>query len=130
MSIEVELARLADAAARYRFAYLLTSSEQGPPRAVAVMPQVHAQTVMVPAVGKRTLSNVQARPDISLVWPPQTLDEYSLIVDGRAQVVGQALAIVPTHAVLHRPAPPKAAAAASGCTSDCVRILLGDRTVG
>lgn len=105
MSIEVELSALADTVARYRFAYLLTVGELGPPHAVAVTPSVDAGVLDVDGVGRRTRENVLARSDVTLVWPPASPEAFSLIVDGQAATQGESLRITPQRAVLHRPAP-------------------------
>lgn len=122
MSIPVELANLADAIARYRFAYLLTASPSGAPRAVAVTPVLQAGTLVVDGVGRRTRENAEQRSAVGLVWPPQSESDYSLIVDGTAAVNGESLRITPTRAVLHRPAASPQPVAPGGCASDCVEL--------
>jgi hypothetical protein len=122
MSIPVELSKLAEAIARYRFAYLLTSSERGAPHALAVTPLLQGGELVVNKTGRRTRDNAQQRPDVALVWPPQTESDYSLIVDGHAVVSGDGLRITPARAVLHRPAPSLEPAAPGACGSDCVEI--------
>ena len=128
MSIPVELPDLAQAIARYRFAYLLTGSDQGAPHAVAVVPVLQGGMLIVNKVGRRTRENLLARPAVGLVWPPQSEAEYSLIVDGQAALDVESARITPTRAVLHRPAPrpragPARAPAAQGaCSSDCVEL--------
>lgn len=122
MSIPVDLPRLAEVLGRYRFAYLLTSNERGAPHAVAVTPVLQGGALVVDETGRRTRDNALQRPDVALVWPPQSESDYSLIVDGRAEAAGGALRITPTRAVLHRPAPPREPAAPGACGSDCVEI--------
>jgi hypothetical protein len=95
----------------------------------------------VDQLGRRTLANVTDRPQVTLLWPPVDPADYSLIVDGTAQLDGEVLLIDPSRAVLHRAAPPAGAAAASGasragtsgdagqtaaaaCVSDCVEVPL------
>ncbi|HMN80550.1 MAG TPA: hypothetical protein PKA20_11530 [Burkholderiaceae bacterium] len=140
MSIPVELPDLAQAIARYRFAYLLTGSAQGAPHAVAVVPVLRDGVLVVGKVGRRTRENLLARPAVGLVWPPQSEDDHSLIVDGQAALDGESARITPTRAVLHRPAPhprvdpaadraargdPAAGPAAAGtCGSDCVELAV------
>lgn len=118
MSIPVELSKLADAIARYRFAYLLTASASGAPRAVAVVPELRGGELVVSGTGRRTRENVQRQSAVGLVWPPQSESDYSLIVDGTAVVTDELLRITPTGAVLHRPAP--SAQGPSGCGSGSV----------
>ncbi len=66
--------------------------------------------------GKGSCANASARPKVSLLWPPATTGDYSLIVDGEASVDGSTVKIVPTRAVRHRPAP--------GGSNDCAPIAL------
>ena len=122
MSIPVDLSRLAEAMGRYRFAYLLTASERGAPRAVAVTPVLEGGSLTVHETGRRTRDNALLRPDVALVWPPQSESDYSLIVDGRAEAACEGLRISPTRAVLHRPSPPAEPAAPGACGSDCVEV--------
>ncbi len=128
MSIPVALTQLAEAIERYRFAYLLTSSGDGAPHAVAVTPVLSDGALVIAAPGRRTRANAGNQPAVALVWPPSDVAGYSLIVDGRAEADGEGLRIVPTRAVLHRPAPAgevSAAAAAGGCGADCVELEVG-----
>ncbi|MEJ8835309.1 pyridoxamine 5'-phosphate oxidase family protein [Ramlibacter sp. AN1133] len=122
MTIPVDVSRLAEVLARYRFAYLLTASERGAPHAVAVTAVLEGGELVVKETGRRTRDNAQQRPEIALVWPPQSESDYSLIVDGRAVVAGAGLRVTPDRAVLHRPAPSGPAAAPGTCGSDCVEI--------
>jgi len=124
MSIPVELSALADVIARYPFAYLLTGSAHGAPHAVAVTPLLEGGALVVDGIGRRTRQNLLARPDVGLVWPPQSMSEYSLIVDGHASMDGEAVRIAPVRAVLHRPAPRPGPVAPGGCVSDCVELDL------
>ena len=123
MSIPVDLSKLAETIARYRFAYLLTSSEQGAPHALAVNAVLQGDELVIAEAGRRTRENAQQRPDVALVWPPQSESEYSLIVDGRAVVAEGGLRIAPVRAVLHRPTAPRQPATPGACGSDCVEIV-------
>lgn len=124
MSIPVEPPSLAQTIGRYRFAYLMTTNDDGSPHAVAVSVGMEGDVLVIPTTGARTRGNALARPVIGLVWPPQSIDEYSLIVDGQASVVGEGLRIRPTRAVLHRPAPSAASKAGGACGSDCVPLAM------
>ena len=124
MSIPVELSDLAQALARYRFAYLMTAGAQGSPHAVAVNPVLQGGELVIGGAGRRTRANAQERPTVGLVWPPAQEDDYSLIVDGEARMVGEQLHIQPQRAVLHRPAPAPQAKAEGGCASDCLELSL------
>jgi hypothetical protein len=122
MSIPVDLSKLAETLGRYRFAYLLTASERGAPHAVAVTAVLEGGELVVGETGRRTRDNALQRPEVALVWPPQSESDYSLIVDGQAVVTGAGLRITPRRAVLHRPAPARQPAASGECGSDCVEI--------
>jgi hypothetical protein len=124
MSVPVESSSLASVMARYRFAYLMTTNADGAPHAVAVSAVLEGCDLVVSGIGRRTRINAVERPAVGLVWPPQSILEYSLIVDGRATVVGERLRITPTRAVLHRPGPPPQTKASGVCTSDCAELDL------
>lgn len=123
MSISVDVSKLAETMARYRFAYLLTASDRGAPHAVAVTPVLEGGELVVEDTGRRTRDNAVQRPAVALVWPPEAASDYSLIVDGHAVVARGPLRITPTRAVLHRPAPPRPPAAPGACGSDCVELV-------
>lgn len=123
MSIPVELSGLAEVMARYRFAYLLTSSVNGAaPHAVAVVPTLEGGALVVSGLGRRTRENLLAQPAVGLVWPPLSEADYSLIVDGQAAMEGETLRVTPSRAVLHRPAPRPGPVATGACGSDCVEL--------
>ncbi|HRO58937.1 MAG TPA: hypothetical protein PK177_07205 [Burkholderiaceae bacterium] len=124
MSIPVELSDLATAMAQYRFAYLMTSSADAAPHAVAVVPILEAGALLVHGIGHRTRNNLLVRPAVGLVWPPSSEADYSLIVDGQAEIDGDALRITPTRAVKHRPAPRAEPVAPGSCGADCVELAL------
>ncbi len=120
MSIPVELDDLREVAARQMpFAYLLTVSENDRPHAVAITPYVGETTITCEA-GRHSCSNATARPNVSLLWPPGDVDDYSLIVDGQATVDGTTLQITLERAVRHRPAP--------GGGSDCAPVTRDAKT--
>lgn len=112
-------------------AYVLTVSDDGRPHAV------HATLawdgdVLVAEVGRRTAANAAARPAVSLLLPLRTPDDYSLIVDGAGTVddgPAPRLRVVPTKAVLHRPAP-AATPPVAGCGADCVPLMPSPATRG
>lgn len=122
MSIPVELQGLGEALGAYRFAYLLSNSPGKAPHAVAVVPVLEAGELVIDGLGRRTRENLRAQPQASLVWPPDSEGEYSLIVDGQAAFDGDSLRIRPSRAVLHRPAPRPGPATTGACGSDCVEI--------
>lgn len=93
------------------WAYLLTSSQDGRPHALAAALSWSDGQALV-AAGRTSLDNVAERPLVSLVWPPLPgVDGApSLIVDGTATIATRqgrdgTLLVSPTRAVYHRPAP-------------------------
>jgi hypothetical protein len=130
MSIPVELPALAEVMARYPFAYLLSGSAHGAPHAVAVVPILEGGVLVLDDVGRRSRQNLLARPEAGLVWPPQSVSEYSLIVDGHAAMDGEKVCITPVRAVLHRPTPRPGPVAPGGCVSDCVELSLSESVEG
>jgi pyridoxamine 5'-phosphate oxidase-like protein len=129
MSIQVAVDQLAETLERYRFAYLLTTGDDGRAHIVAAYVTVAGGSLIVTDAGRRTRVNIEARPSITLLWPPADAADYSLIVDGVATLRGDSVVVVPTRAVLHRPAPPRAVPAGGACESDCVEVGLGVTTV-
>ncbi len=128
MSIPVELAELESAAAQHDFAYLVTISDDNSAHVVAVQPVVVDTAVTVSDLGRRSFANSVARPQVTLVWPPRTLGDYSLISDGTATPGPEAgsIAITPLRAVKHRPAPaPSTDEDSEDCGSDCVELPVG-----
>jgi hypothetical protein len=136
VSIPVALEELRAALAeRPSSAYLLTVADDGRPHAVHVALAWDGDRLAAD-VGRRTAANAAARPTaVSLVFPVRTPDDYSLIVDGSAQVAAavadggdRRVLVSPTKAVLHRPA--AAPDPSSACGSDCVPLLDSTRTRG
>ena len=126
MSISVALERLSAEVARLGPSpYLLTVADDGRPHAVAISASWEGDG-LVARVGKRSASNIAARPLVSLLWPPAEVGGYSLIVDAAAALRGSGeevqARLTPTRGVLHRPAsgPP---APGSSCSADCVPLL-------
>ena len=105
-------------------AYVLTVSDDGRPHAVHGRVDWDADVLAV-EVGRRTAANASARPLVSLLYPPGTDGDYSLIVDGTGAVTRagdtQRLVVTPTKAILHRSAP--APDPTQSCAHDCVTIL-------
>jgi hypothetical protein len=124
MSIPVALEQLQNETRRFALApYLLTVGDDARPHAVAVA-ATWSGAALAMDVGKRSASNAAARPQVSLLWPPNEPGGYSLIVDGTAALErgDGRIAVTPTRAVLHRPAATPEAAE-PGCSADCVPIL-------
>lgn len=104
MSIDVSLDELpATIEARGTDAYLVTVRDVRP-HVVAVSVSWR-DGVLVVAPGRRTAANIEARPDVTLMWPVSAEHpHHTLLVDGTASMSanGEWLEIVPTDAVLHR----------------------------
>ena len=106
-------------------AYVLTVSDDGRPHAVHAAIRWEG-AALAAEVGRRSATNAQARPEVSLLFPVRSEGDYSLIVDGTAVVEGtedgQRMLVTPTKAVLHRPAAVPLDPT-SACTADCVPLL-------
>jgi Pyridoxamine 5'-phosphate oxidase len=102
-------------------AYLITVAADGLPHVVSVLVQADDGVLRMGA-GRRTGENVQAHPRVTVLWPPPSGEDYSLIVDGQAELAdeGETLVIRPTDAVLHQVADP----ATDG--PGCVAVLSRD----
>ena len=128
MTIPVDLGEL-EAAARERgpAAYILTVNDRGTPHVVHAEVTITSEGLVV-QVGERTALYARHRPNVSLLYPCRSAADYSLIVDAVASVVatpeGSRLLLMPTRAVLHRPAPVPETALSS-CGADCVPLSLG-----
>jgi hypothetical protein len=113
VSIEVALADLgAVVADRGELAYLVTVGDLGP-RVVSVsvthrpapaFDGDEPRVALVMEVGRHTAANVAARPQVTLLWPPDEADPaHSLLVDGLAAVEGAEVVVVtPAKAIRHR----------------------------
>jgi hypothetical protein len=126
MTIRVDLTELTATLADFDYAYLLTVNDEGRAHAVAVTPDLTDGAFRVHELGRKSVANAAARPQLSLVYPPRDPGGYSLIVDGDATADGDTVSITPTTAVLHRPAPAGFQPDAGACGSDCQPITLGN----
>jgi hypothetical protein len=124
MSVKVDVSRLAETLRDYGFAYLLTVTDDARTHAVAVTPAMSGNDLtFTDGLGRRTLANLAARSDVTLLWPPRDAGGYTLIADGRVTVADKVATFVPDHAVLHRPADHGAnAPGATDCGNDCVPL--------
>jgi hypothetical protein len=106
VSKEVALDDLAVTIGDYDFAYVPTVSDDQRPHLVAIRPVVLESGELEVPVGRTTIANAAARPQITLVFPPVEDGGFSLVVDALASGDGSgSLRLRPTWAVLHRPAP-------------------------
>lgn len=110
MSIAVPLPDVAAAVHEFgSVGYLLTVGEDGRPRANHLTFSGQGSTVRA-GIGGRTAANLAARPAVSLLFPPVTIEGMTLIVDGDATVEDPeaevpTVVVSATWAVRHRPAP-------------------------
>lgn len=104
MSIPVPLPELEATLMEYPWGYLMTVTAELRAHSMAVSTQF-IDGVFAASVGRGTMAHVAARPNVSMVFPPQRPGGYSLIVDGLGSGVGDHVEVTPTSAVLHRPAP-------------------------
>lgn len=103
MSIAVRLDELADLLVTYPWGYLVTVREDGRAQSLAI-PNRFEDGALVASVGHSTAANATARPNVTMLFPGTSGEEFSLIIDGDASVHGDRVAVTPTWAVLHRPA--------------------------
>ena len=125
MSEKVDLDELARHVATYGLAYLLTVTDDERTHAVAVRPTLENGALTVEGLGRGTCANLDARPDVTLLWPPVAEGGYTLIVDGRAALTDSGASVTPARAVLHRPAdhsPGNQSSDATSCGNDCVPV--------
>lgn len=107
MSIKVELADLAEHVSGRGAGYLVTTGADGRPHTTQVLFEIDGVTLRAKA-GRKTIRNIEAQSLVALLWPPASVDDFNLIVDGTATVVdvnddglGYA-SIEATHAILHQ----------------------------
>jgi hypothetical protein len=121
MSVKVELGELATKLADFDVAYLVTMSGEGRAHVLSVWAEPTDAGLVVGGVGRHTQANAVAHPDVTLVFPPLERGGYSLLVDGTATVDDTTVTIVPSTAILHRPA---VAPDGRRVGSDCVDVDL------
>lgn len=121
MSVPLELDALRDEVARRgSTVYLVTVGEDAHPHLVAMTVDWIGGEI-IGGAGRRTAENVRRHPDVSLFWPAGPGGDYSLIVDGLAELRATDgavdVAVRPSSAVLHR------SPAASGEGPRCLPVL-------
>jgi hypothetical protein len=106
VSISVTIERLMDEVGEWGFGYLLTVSDDSRTHLLALRPKVAGEVLRFDAGGGRACRNAEARPQVTIVFPPgEHSNGMSLVVDGEASVDGDTIDVRPASAVLHRPAP-------------------------
>ncbi len=120
MSIKVEVTELAAELERYGNApFVMTSSGEGRPHIIQLLVRLDDGKILA-RPGRSCSRNIAVQPELSLLWPAFAEGEYSLIVDGVAELVGGGsvevsdaqsgdsdriqMIITPTSGILHRPA--------------------------
>jgi hypothetical protein len=116
---------LRDVAGERSHAYVVTVCEDGAPHTVYAPVRWEGDGLAVEA-GARTAANAALRPAVSLLYAVRADGDYSLIVDGTADVESgggaRRVRVRPTRAVYHRPGPPSDPA--SSCGADCIPLVL------
>ncbi|GAA4736345.1 hypothetical protein GCM10023350_20240 [Nocardioides endophyticus] len=102
MSVLVDLADLPKTLADFDRGYLLTSRD-GLVKAVSVRAVPDNGGLRITTPGRGSVANVDANPNLTLVFPPLTNPGMSLLVDGIGAVDGGDVLVTPTGAVLHKP---------------------------
>ena len=103
MSIPVPLNDLGEALAAYPWGYLVTVGDDMRAHSLAV-PTNYDGSSLRAGGGRTARHNIVLRPEVTMVFPHPTAGDYSLIVDGSASQEGDDVIVVPSYAVLHRPA--------------------------
>jgi len=102
MSVLVDLADLPKTLADFDRGYLLTSRD-GLVKAVSVRAVPEDGGLRIATPGRGSVANVDANPNLTLVFPPLANPGMSLLVDGIGAVDGEDVLVTPTGAVLHKP---------------------------
>lgn len=110
MSHRVEPSELAEAAApRGVTPFLVYAGTDGSARINHVHASIETAPEQTTAIcsgfGRGVVSHVEAGGTLSLLWPPNGDEVFSLIADGTGTLDGDQLRITISAAVLHRPAP-------------------------
>jgi len=103
MSIPVDLADLGTTLADFPWGYFVTVDERQVAHSLAVATDFRDGAFHLSA-GRGTRANAEQRPFVTMVFPGADGHAYSLIVDGTAHVDDAGITLVPSSAVLHRPA--------------------------
>lgn len=107
MTILVPMEKLAAVVATFGSAQLLTQPGSGWVKVHTVDPVVvegpNGVAVRVDAEWGSSRRNAEANPQVTLVWASPFRHGWTLLLDGWASVEGEAVIIVPDHAMLHQP---------------------------
>ncbi|HTM85713.1 MAG TPA: hypothetical protein VL179_12590 [Mycobacterium sp.] len=125
MAKTVDLTRLAELLPGYRFAYLVTVGDDYRVRTTAITPTFDGARLDIGPVGTHGRENLSTRDAVTLVWPAREVSEYSLIVDGHAELSddpADPVMVTPTRDLLHRPVFEGDSERALGTVHDCVQL--------
>ncbi|MFE3800142.1 pyridoxamine 5'-phosphate oxidase family protein [Nocardia tengchongensis] len=111
---------LADIVAGLELAFLVSIGDLGP-HTTPQHPVLRDGRFHIATPGPATCRNIAARPAVTLLWPPTQPDGHVLIIDGHAALRGNALEVIPTHAVFHHVGAPEAM---TRRCADCRRFTL------
>jgi hypothetical protein len=103
MSVRVALHEIPAQIARFGpGAFLVTVGDDGRPHPASVLVTAGDAGLSMGG-GRRTCTNVAARPDVTVLFAGPDADGFALLVDGRASVGGDGAVVVsPTSAILHK----------------------------
>lgn len=125
MAAAVDLPRLAEVLSGYRFAFLVTVGDDYRVRTTAITPRFDGTRLDIGPVGPHGRENLSRRNAVTLVWPATDVDQYSLLVDGQAELPADPavpVLVTPTKALLHRPMFEPGTQRAVGTAHDCVQL--------
>ncbi|CAN5443196.1 hypothetical protein BH23ACT6_BH23ACT6_25100 [soil metagenome] len=126
MSIEVKKSELGQAIQDRPYAYLLSPGRERP-HVVQVVPTLADGVLYTDSPGRSAVALAQSHPHVTLLYPPDTPEGHSLIVDGTAHPHGEDLHIAVDHAVLHRRATADSPPSVTGCGADCHPVEVGEQ---
>ena len=120
MSISVDVAKLEAALADFGAGYLLSTAGHGRVKAVTVEPKVVDGALIITGPGGGSSRNITENGQVTVLFPPMEPRGYTLLIDGTATIEGDNARVVPSSAVLHRPASHSdGPGVPGGCGHDC-----------
>lgn len=125
MAKTVDLTRLAEMLRDYRFAYFITVDDDYRAHTTTVTPTYESGLLDVGPVGRHGRANLSERRGVTLVWPGSEVGDYSLIIDGQAELSEDPtdpVRVRPTRALLHRLAPRDDEQPSPPGVYDCVQL--------
>ena len=122
MDIDDQILQLqAHTEGRQGLTYLVTTNDNGSPHVAVIRPYWEMGRLRS-HVSDHTQVNIESRPGVSFVWPPDEPDGYTMIVDADAVLlIDDSVSARPIRGVMHRPG--EASVADARCTSDCIPLF-------